>query len=363
MLKNPLRAVQALLLGAVLTAASPLAQGAAIQRTFVKSDGVDNPACNLAAPCRTFAAAMAHTLSGGEVIVLDSAGYGTVVIAQPVSIIAPPGVYAGISVSAGDGIAVNGAGITVVLQGLSITGMGGNNGISFGQGAELHVINCSISNFSGTGILATASGGRLFVSDTTIRGGNFFGVLLSGTLTGVFDRVRVEGTLSGTGIYASGGASISVRESVASNNFLGGIWGAAAAGQTARVTVDSTIIADNSASGASTTATGAAGLATLDVIRSTMTRNSTGYGADVSATSPATAVMTVASSVLSENAFGGIAASGTGTTTAFASNNLIARNSSGGIIQLPSAVVRTRGNNSGEQATPTSGTVTVVPGF
>ena len=157
---------------AVLAAPS-LALGAA-QRTFVKSTGVDTlpgpvpNVCSVASPCRTFDAAMLQTLPGGEVIVLDSAGYGAVTISQSVSIIAPPGVYAGITASSGDGVTVNGAGIVVVLQGLTINGLGtGNNGINFIAGDELHVINGSISNFALTGITA---GGRLFVSDTIIRG-------------------------------------------------------------------------------------------------------------------------------------------------------------------------------------------------
>ena len=55
---------------------------AAAQRTFVSAGGVDNPNCSLAAPCRSFASAIAATLSGGEVIVLDSAGYGPVTITK-----------------------------------------------------------------------------------------------------------------------------------------------------------------------------------------------------------------------------------------------------------------------------------------
>src|SRR4029450_4715446 len=72
----------------------------AIQRTFVRSDGVDTDPCTLQKPCRGFAAAILLTDPAGEVIVLDSAGYGAVTITKAVSIIAPTGVYAGISVFA-----------------------------------------------------------------------------------------------------------------------------------------------------------------------------------------------------------------------------------------------------------------------
>jgi hypothetical protein len=77
------------------------------QRTFVASYGLDTNPCSLVAPCRSFGEAIKHTSSGGEVIVLDTAGYGSVVITKPVSIIAPPGIYAGLSVAAGTGIVVN----------------------------------------------------------------------------------------------------------------------------------------------------------------------------------------------------------------------------------------------------------------
>ena len=43
---------------AVATASAPAL--AASQRTFVSTTGVDNPACSIAAPCRGFAAAIAH---------------------------------------------------------------------------------------------------------------------------------------------------------------------------------------------------------------------------------------------------------------------------------------------------------------
>ena len=156
---------------------------------------------------------------------------------------------------------------------------------------------------------------------------------------------------------------MSVHESVASNNVLGGVGGAAVANETTRITVDDTGMVDNGGSGTSTSASGSNALASLDVLRSTMARNNTGYGASVSAASPGVAVMTVVSSIVSENAFGGIAGSGTGMATTFASGNTIARNATAGLVQMPFAAVHTRNNNAGEQLPPTSGTVTAVPGF
>src|SRR5258707_1277031 len=117
---------------ALALALSCLATSAAgIQRTFVASTGVDSNPCNLAAPCRTFGAAMAQTASGGEVIVLDSGGYGAFTVLQPVSIIAPAGVYAGISVFTGTGITINAGAGVVTLRGLTINNLGGDIGIDY----------------------------------------------------------------------------------------------------------------------------------------------------------------------------------------------------------------------------------------
>ena len=63
-----------------------------------------------------------------------------VTIAQSLSIIVPAGVYGGISVlPTFDRVVVNGAGIVVILKGLSINGQGGNIGINFLQGTQLAI--------------------------------------------------------------------------------------------------------------------------------------------------------------------------------------------------------------------------------
>jgi hypothetical protein len=86
--------------------------------------------CALAAPCRSFGAAIGVTNAGGEIIVLDSAGYGPVAITKSVSIISPPGIYAGVSVLSGQGITINTAGVEVTLRGLTVNGQGGSVGFA-----------------------------------------------------------------------------------------------------------------------------------------------------------------------------------------------------------------------------------------
>ena len=103
---------------------------AAAQRTFVSTGGVDNPACSLVAPCRTFAGAIAATNAGGEVVVVDSGGYGPVTIAQSVTIVAPDGVHAAVSIpGGGQGITTSPGTYDVTLRGLTLIGTGSAYGI------------------------------------------------------------------------------------------------------------------------------------------------------------------------------------------------------------------------------------------
>src|SRR5215467_7417803 len=83
-------------------------------RTFVSGNGSDANPCSLAAPCRSFTGAIAQTSPGGEIAVLDTAGYGAVTINKSVSIVNEEGVEAGITVTAGDGITITAAVFDVV---------------------------------------------------------------------------------------------------------------------------------------------------------------------------------------------------------------------------------------------------------
>ena len=66
---------------------------------------------------------MAQTLSGGEIIVLDSGGYGVATIDKSVSIISRRRVR-GVSAFTGNAININTASLTVVLEGLTLNGTG-----------------------------------------------------------------------------------------------------------------------------------------------------------------------------------------------------------------------------------------------
>jgi hypothetical protein len=86
-------------------APAALPQGPApIQRTFVSTSGNDANLCTPTQPCRSFTAAIAQTTAGGEVIALDSGGYGPFTVNKALTI---AGAHVAITVFSGTGIAVN----------------------------------------------------------------------------------------------------------------------------------------------------------------------------------------------------------------------------------------------------------------
>jgi len=181
----------------------------AAQRTFVASTGLDTHPCSIGAPCRSFGTAITHTDDGGEIIVLDSAGYGAVTIAKSVSIIAPPGIYAGISVFSGAGVTINHPLGTVVLRGLSINGQGGDVGIVVLAAGAVSIESCIVSGVKVWGIL-NQGGDNVRIVGSIVR--------FNGS-AGIFSRTRlvVEDTQSdsnaGSGLYFVQGTSGIVRGS------------------------------------------------------------------------------------------------------------------------------------------------------
>jgi parallel beta helix pectate lyase-like protein len=199
---------------------------AQLQRTFVASAGNDANPCSRTAPCRNFSAAIAAVADGGEVVALDSAGYGTMVIGKSVSIIAPAGVYAGVTGFSGDAVQLIQSTATVVLRGLTINGLGGSNGIDGLAAHAVQIESCVVTGFPGTAVQLT-SPGQVAVVDTIVRN-NGYGIFvapLPGAATGVVDHCRAENNGTGFGIGASGlnGGTITltVRDSVATDGFMG----------------------------------------------------------------------------------------------------------------------------------------------
>jgi len=330
----------------------------AAQRTFVSTAGSDSNTasnCSNTLPCRGFAAALTVTDSGGEIIVQNSGGYGPVTINKSVSLIAPEGVYAGISVTVGFGITIATAGVNVMLRGLSINSLGGSSGVYMTNGNALAVERCHIANFfmhgisvanpaavrvlgsvfadNGTGA-RLVGGARASVEDTHFsRGGN--GVVVSAT-GGEDTRVSVSrssarfGTVHGFQVMAdTGGTSaLSIRDSVASQNASVGYY-----------------------------AYSDASSVRLEVIDSEASANS--YGVVATSVSAGLAQANVSSSLITRNDTFGLVASG-GSVTLTAGGNTVTHNGVG-LYQDSGAVFESAGDNIVRQNfTATAGTITTV---
>ena len=255
----------------------------AAQRAFVASYGSDaNQAtgCGVANPCRSFTAGHAAVSSGGEIIALDTAGYGPVEITKSVTVVAAPGAYAGITstfaANLGGGVVIAASDIKVVLRGLNINATDGFAGIgvlSGASGVKLTVENTTISNFSGFGISVGGNGGgetRIFntrvqdnatnievccggtaeIANSQFLGGNY-GIVALGSTGGV-TTVSVTDTVvsgSGVGVYATAGltntARLSAIRSTVSNNIVAGFFVGASDTANALITVSDCKVVGN----------------------------------------------------------------------------------------------------------------------
>ena len=71
------------------------------QRVFVSAaHGDDTNPCSVPLPCRSFAHAIGLVFANGEILALDSGGYGPVSVTMGVSIVGPLGVEASVTQSA-----------------------------------------------------------------------------------------------------------------------------------------------------------------------------------------------------------------------------------------------------------------------
>jgi hypothetical protein len=167
---RPTLSAAAITLGVALVAAmAPAAQASAV-RTFVASTGNDANAstnCGLGAPCRTFSAAYSATLPGGEIVALDSAGYGVLTITGPVSIVGAqvasvtvPANSTGITISAGPSD-------RIILRNLQINGGGAANstGIAVGNNAGHLTLENSTLKLLALGLSISSAKANLVNSD------------------------------------------------------------------------------------------------------------------------------------------------------------------------------------------------------
>jgi hypothetical protein len=286
---------------------------AAVARTYVSVTGADSNPCTYASPCRLFQHAHDVVADGGEVIALTSGAYGTLTITKNVTI-------SGVGVSAvaspnstEDAITIATAGITVVLRSISIRAFGagtGGHGINVTAIGNLHVEDCVISGFTGSGINVnlSATGSHIFIKDTITRNNGFDGIVITtstGTVRASIDNCRLERNIN-DGFFADHNSRVTINRSVAAGNG--------------------------------------------------------GYG--FYASSSATIELSCEECVSSNNGLNGFAANGFsgGVATIRVSHSVASNNSTNGFLQLGTGVFNTLGNNlvRGNTSTDTSGTITPI---
>jgi hypothetical protein len=225
--------------------------------------------------------------------VLDSGGFGPVTITRAVSITAPAGVYAGITVFSGDGIDITAGHLdTVVLRGLTINNQGGTgNGIVFTSGARLQVEGCVVSGFyappsptggpTPSGLTFQASqaifDARLAVKDS-IFSGNTYGIEMqhgAGRGFAAIERTRFEGNFVGLRVREN--SFVTVRDSVAAANGDGFEAYSTSPAQSPELNIESCVVSNGNFG---ISAIGVGGGAVVRVSNSTVTGNNAGLSAD-----------------------------------------------------------------------------------
>lgn len=253
------------------TTPAPKSSAIPLTRTYVSGLGNDSNPCTTASPCASFAAALALTLPGGEIFVLDSANYGSVTINKAVSITAESA-GAGILVTSGNAVVINaGSNDVINLRGLILDGaQSGDSGIQFHSGAALFVQNSTIRNFVGNGINFTPNGAaKLFVTDTTVSANKGNGILISpansSAVACMLARIAASG--NGVGIFASGGSvNLTMTDTVAGNNTYG-----------VGATSSSAVMVRNSTFSNNIVGVAADQSALIRIGQSTLTSNGTGW--------------------------------------------------------------------------------------
>lgn len=266
------------LIAVLLTLAAP-ALFAQATRTWVSGVGDDVNPCSRTAPCKTFAGAISKTATGGEINALDSAGFGAVTTTKSITIDAGSEI-GGVLHTAVQGVVINATSTSIViLRNLDINGgLTGTNGVRIHAAGNVHVENCTIWNYTGSGILdsRTVAGGNLYVKDTIIRADlGQYGIFVSPTAAqnlvaenvhitkGSLGGIRVQGaskayitdcemTQGSTGVLADSGSVANVQGTLLAGN----LEGVTASGAGTIVRLSECVIVNNTSQGTNQAAGG-----------------------------------------------------------------------------------------------------------
>ena len=291
-----------------LTAMTSQAQAQAT-RSWISGVGDDANPCSRTAPCKTFAGAISKTAAGGEIDALDPGGFGALTITKAITLDGGGGQVASVLVAGTPGINVSaGPNDRVVirnlrLDGISLTGSGGTNGIAFNSGLSLLVENCDIFGFNSYGINFQPSiRAVLTVVDTTVEGNGTFG-------GGAFGGGSIVATPASTG----GINRATLRNVTVSTNISG-----VTAGRNSKVQLDHVVVSEGGVGGGGDYALIAnATAAEMNVDYSTISGNQFG---GIHAT--AAGIIRVANSSITDNNVNGVLFDSGGQVLTFGSNRV-----------------------------------------
>jgi hypothetical protein len=243
-------------------------------RVFVAAQGSDSNPCTFALPCRTFQHAHDIVVAGGEIDVLDPAGYGSLTITKALSVQGHgySGITGIITINAGPSDNVN-------LRGLLIEGS-----VLFTTGASLNIQESVIRNSGPThGINFAATGAsKLIMSQTLISdiGSGFNAINIGPTGGGsaivVLDHVALDNASTGLTIFGNntvGSIKVTIADSAVSNMGSSGISASSDTGPTQVMVRNCTIFNAGVAIAVNQIA------AVVRLTKSTITGNLNGLGA------------------------------------------------------------------------------------
>jgi hypothetical protein len=223
---NKTRWIEIALTASLLIMVSAVATQATVLRAFVSSTGKDaniGANCVQATPCKTFNVAIAAVTPGGELIALDTSGYGPIAnINKAITIAAVPGATAFVVAATGTaGFTVNGGATDmIVLRNINFNGANAANtiGVQHNSG-QLVIENCRFTQLN--------SG--LSVSNATddLIDCNFYGnttaVDINSTTIAVFENCRFE-LSANDGIDVQSGAKATLHNCVLAGNSGNGLY-------------------------------------------------------------------------------------------------------------------------------------------
>lgn len=200
-------------------ASTPVHAGS--NRAWVSGHGTDAAGCGAPSnPCRSFQYVLSSILNpGGEIDVLDPAGYGSMTIPFAVTILNGNGGFtAGVQASSGAAITIAaGASDAITLRGLTIEGLGtAATGIQFNSGGSLELSDSTVTGFTGVGVGFAPSGTQssLSIKNSKIKGNAganiFIGSLGTGLVgAGIFNS-QIGGSSNGVTVAAPSGGTAGV---------------------------------------------------------------------------------------------------------------------------------------------------------